>query len=221
MVAVEAGALSVAVDLVVLAVLGFGQSYGEPLTSSGLLFRSVAAPLAGTLVPLGLYARQSEATGVPGLAGFLVAFVGTVLAQGSASAGLLADLGPVWGGQPPSRVYPRAASILLIVGAVGTAVSGVFPRREPGSLPMYAVVGTDVILNPAIVWLGYNLFAKTRGQGTGDKLLLSGTGSWRVRRGSWSGPAGADRSRRSGRSGSFVRTRPLPILAYLLPTHPR
>jgi hypothetical protein len=109
MVAVVAGALSVAVDLVVLAVRGFGQSYGESLTSSGLLFRSVAAPLAGALVPLGLvglYARQSEATGVPGLAGFLVAFVGTVLAQGSASAGLLADLGPVRGGQPPSPGIP-------------------------------------------------------------------------------------------------------------------
>jgi hypothetical protein len=134
MVAVVAGALSVAVDLVVLAVRGFGQSYGESLTSSGLLFRSVAAPLAGALVPLGLvglYARQSEATGVPGLAGFLVAFVGTVLAQGSASPGC----SPTWAlfgvASLQARVYPRAASILLIVDAVGTAVAGAFPRKSP------------------------------------------------------------------------------------------
>ena len=169
MVAVVAGALSVAVDLVVLSVLGFGQGFGESLTSSGLLFRSAVAPLVGALLLLGLvglYARQSEATGVPGLAGFLVAFVGTVLAQGSASPGC----SPTWAlfgvASLQARVYPRAASILLIVDAVGTAVAGAFPRGEPESLPMYAVVGADVILNAVIVWLGYNLFAKTRGQGT-------------------------------------------------------
>jgi hypothetical protein len=28
---------------------------------------------------------------------------------------------------------------------------------------MYAVIGADIILNAAIAWLGFNLFAKTRG----------------------------------------------------------
>ena len=170
MAAVVAGVLSIAVDLVVLSVLGFGQGFGESLTSSGLLFRSVAAPLAGALLLLGLvglYARQSGVTGIPGLASFLVAFLGTALAQGSVLAGLLANLGWALFGVASlqARVYPRAASILLIVGAVGTGVASAFPRGEPGSFLMYAVIGADVILNVAIIWLGFNLFAKGSGGG--------------------------------------------------------
>jgi hypothetical protein len=30
---------------------------------------------------------------------------------------------------------------------------------------MYGVIGADLILNAAIVWLGFNLFAKGSGQG--------------------------------------------------------
>jgi hypothetical protein len=168
MAAMVAGVLFIAVDLVVLSVLGFGQSFGESLVSSGLVFQSAAAPLAGALLLLGLvglYARQSEATGLPGLASFLVAFVGTILAQGFVLAGLLADLGWALFGVASlqARVYPRAASILLIVGAVGTAVASAFPRGEPGSFLMYAVIGADVILHAAIVWLGFDLFAKRKG----------------------------------------------------------
>jgi hypothetical protein len=129
MAAVVAGVLSIAVDLVVLAVFSLGQSIGEALISSGLLFRSVAAPLAGVLLLLlglvGLYARQSGAAGVPGLISFLVAFVGTALAQGSVLAGLLANLGWALFGVSclRARVYPRGASTLLIVGAVSTGVT--------------------------------------------------------------------------------------------------
>jgi hypothetical protein len=170
MAAVVAGVLSIAVDLVVLSVFGFGQSFGAALISSGLLFQSVAAPLTGALLLLGLiglYARQSGATGVAGLVSFLVAFVGIVLAQGSILAGLLADLGWALFGVASLRaqVYPRVASVLLIVGAVGTAVTSVFPRGEPGSVLMYAVIGADIILNAAIAWLGLDLFAKGRGEG--------------------------------------------------------
>src|ERR687889_202937 len=120
----------------------------------------MAAVVAG-----GLSVRQSEATGIPGLASFLVAFLGTALAQGSVLAGLLADLGWALFGVASlqARVYPRAASILLIVGAVGTGVASALPRGEPGSVLMYAVIGADIILNAAIAWLGFNLFAKTRG----------------------------------------------------------
>jgi hypothetical protein len=55
------------------------------------------------------------------------------------------------------------ASTLLIIGAVGTGVASALPRGEPGSVLMYAVIGADIILNAAIAWLGFNLFAKTRG----------------------------------------------------------
>ncbi len=70
MAALVAGVLSIVVDLVVLSVFSFGQNFGQAFTSSGLLFRSAVVPLAATLLLLGLvglYARQSEATGVPGL----------------------------------------------------------------------------------------------------------------------------------------------------------
>jgi hypothetical protein len=170
MAALVAGMLAIVVDLIVLAVLGFGQSLGEALASSGLLFRSAVAPLAEALLLLGLvglYARQSEATGVPGLASFLVAFVGTVLAQGFVLAGLLADLGWALFGVASLRaqVYPRVVSGLLIVGAVGTAVASTLPRGEPGSYLMYAVIIADVILNGAIAWLGLVLFTRSRGEG--------------------------------------------------------
>jgi hypothetical protein len=160
--AVIAGALFMIINLIVLLILSFG------LGSLEILVRSAISPVAGTLLALGLvglYARQSEATGVPGLASFLVAFVGTVLAQGFVLAGLLADLGWALFGVASlqARVYPRAASILLIVGAVGTAVASAFPRGEPGSFLMYAVIGADVILHAAIVWLGFDLFAKRKG----------------------------------------------------------
>jgi hypothetical protein len=114
---------------------------------------------------VGLYARQSEATGVPGLISFLVAFVGLVLAQSFILGDLLANLGWALFGVSclRARVYPRVASTLLIIGAVGTGVASAFPRGEPGSVLMYAVIGADIILNAAIVWLGFSLFAKTRG----------------------------------------------------------
>ena len=168
MAAVVAGTLSIVVDLIVLSVFGFGQSLGEALTSSGLLFRSAVAPLVGALLLLGLvglYARQSEATGVPGLISFLITFVGTVLAQSFLLADLLANLGWALFGVSclRARVYPRVASTLLIIGAVGTGVASALPRGEPGSVLMYAVIGADIILNTAIAWLGFNLFAKTRG----------------------------------------------------------
>jgi hypothetical protein len=125
MAAVVAGTLSIVVDLIVLSVFGFGQSFGAALASSVLLFRSAVAPLATALLLLGLvglYARQSEATGVPGLISFLVAFVGSVLAQSFILGDLLANLGWALFGVSclRARVYPRVASTLLIIGAVVT-----------------------------------------------------------------------------------------------------
>ena len=181
MAAVVAGVLSIVVDLVVLAVFGFGQRLGEALTSSGLLFRSAVAPLVGALLLLGLvglYARQSEATGVPGLISFLIAFVGTVLAQSFVLANMLANLGWALLGVSSlrARIYPRVASTLLIIGAVNTAVFSSLPRSEPGGVLMYAVIGADVILNLAIAWLGLALFTRSRGEGARQASQGSGGG---------------------------------------------
>lgn len=174
--AVVAGVLFITVDLLSLFVFGFGQTFTEAIISSGLLlFRSAAAPLAGALVLLGLvglYARQSETTGIPGLISFLLVFVCTVLAQDSILADLLTNLGWALFGVSclQARIYPRVASIVLIVGAVSTAVASSFPMSEPGSALMYAVVGTDIMLNVAIGWLGFDLFTRTRGGETRQPL---------------------------------------------------
>jgi hypothetical protein len=121
---------------------------------------------------LALYVRQSEAAGALGLIGFLVAFFGTVLAAGFfwASAFIapaLADVAPEFldEGPPPgffltaiafvlgwllfavgtlrARIFPRAAAILLIVGAVAIVVP----------LPF-----TFVVFAVAVAWLGFALF---------------------------------------------------------------
>jgi hypothetical protein len=88
--AVVAGALYVIISLTTLLVLGFSP---EKVISFNLLVRSAIAPVGGVLLLLGLvglYFRQSEATGVLGLIGFLCAFFGTVLMQaGNTWAGWL------------------------------------------------------------------------------------------------------------------------------------
>jgi hypothetical protein len=121
---------------------------------------------------VGLYAHQSQAAGALGLVGFLVAFAGTVLVAGFIWAGTfiapaLATEAPEFldAGPPPgyfpalvtcsvgwllfgiaalrARVFPRWATILLIVGAV----LFVLP------LPL-----TAIVLSVAVGWLGFRLF---------------------------------------------------------------
>jgi hypothetical protein len=163
--ALAAGVLFIIVNLVTLFVLGF-EGAGADATSFGLFFRSAIAPVAGTLLLLGLvglYVHQSEAAGVPGLISFLVAFVGTVLAQSFAPVVLLASLGWALFGVSCLRagLYPPIAAVLLIIGAVGTGVVRAFASPGPGAVLVY--VGADIVLNVAIAWLGFSLF-KSRGE---------------------------------------------------------
>jgi energy-converting hydrogenase Eha subunit A len=127
---------------------------------------------------VGLYARQSEAAGALGLIGFLVAFLGTVLIGGFRWASVfiapaLATEVPEFldaRGPPPGliptfiifavgwlvfgiatlrgRVFPRAAAILLIVGAVVTILP----------LPF-----TTLVFDVAVAWLGFILFTGREG----------------------------------------------------------
>jgi hypothetical protein len=121
---------------------------------------------------VGLYARHSQAAGALGLVGFLVAFAGTVLVAGFLWAGTFVtpalatevpgflDAGPPPGFFPAiitcgvgwllfgiatlrARVYPRWATILLIVGAVIFVVP----------LPL-----TGIVLSVSVAWLGFHLF---------------------------------------------------------------
>ena len=126
---------------------------------------------------VGLYVRQSEAAGILGFVGFLVAFSGTVLALGAVWGQLF--VAPLLAVQAPgaldteptgtlavgftltfliifplgwllfgvatlrAQVYPRAAAILLIIGAV------------VGFLPIPL---TEIVLNVAVARLGFVLF---------------------------------------------------------------
>lgn len=122
---------------------------------------------------VGLYVRQSEAAGVPGLVGFLVAFAGTALLSGAlwfelfitpalaveapglaeAELGLagfvlsflLVILGWLLFGVATlrARVYPRWAAVLLIVGAIA-------------SLAPIPLAGA--VFSGAVAWMGFLLF---------------------------------------------------------------
>ena len=164
--AAVAGGLFIIVALIDLFVLGFGQNF----TSSGLLFRSAVSGIAGALVVLGLvglYAYQSEATGIPGLISVLMISVGTVMvAQGFIWTALLTDLGWILFGATCLRagVYPRIAALLIIIGAV---IVGVFSHLisvlvagGPGGILAYVGAGAGIILDVAITWLGFILFTR-------------------------------------------------------------
>lgn len=127
---------------------------GQPLVVLGLV---------------GLYVRQAEATGLLGLAGFLVAFLGMAFVSALGVEGVegvapLADLGWALFGVASLRagVYPRVASILLIVSAV---IGGMFSLLVvalivgPASLLVYVGVGAGLVLNVVIAWMGYDLFS--------------------------------------------------------------
>ena len=132
--------------------------------------------LLGTVLLLfglfGLYARQSEAAGLLGLVGFLVAFLGTALVAGVSWGDvfvvpILADAAPEVLDAGPSlgiilsfgvftvgwvlfglatlraRVYPRVAAVLLMVGAV---------------LAFFPLSLSTVVFGAAVAWLGSILF---------------------------------------------------------------
>jgi hypothetical protein len=153
-----AGVLFMLINLLTFVVLAFGQG------SFGLLVRSIISPLAGVLLVaglIGLYARQAEATDVIGLVGFLLALFGTVLALGGNVWGnLLAYLGWALFGVSSyqARVYPSAAAVLLIIGAMITAPFSTLTASELSNISVYASIGASTIFNIAIAWLGFVLF---------------------------------------------------------------
>ena len=168
--AVVAGLMFIIVDLITALVLGFGQGFSQDVVSFGLIFRSAMAPVAEALLLLGLvglYTRQSEAVGVPGLISFVVAFLGTVLSQDFVWANLLLGLGWALFGVSCLRggIYPQIAAALLMVGGLITGLVGTLVSGEPGSILVY--IGADVVLNVAIAWLGFSLFLR-REEATGD-----------------------------------------------------
>jgi hypothetical protein len=148
---VRLGGLAAVIAAVLLLTVGIIDAYHidayrtaelnrEFLTTSAHAFESVLLLIAlGVLLPLGLvglYARQSEATGPMGLVGFVVAFAGTVLVSGfvwvdTFVAPELATSAPrfIESGPPPGR------ALSFLVFGIGWALFGlaslvgrVYPR---------------------------------------------------------------------------------------------
>jgi len=167
--AVGAGVLTIIGDLVGLSVY-----FEEPAVVATTFSYSLTfwLYLLGSVLLLGglvaLYVYQSEAAGILGVVGFVVAFLGTALIVGAnwaqvfigpllaVNAPQILELGPTGGllltfitlgvgwllfGIATLRagVFPRWAAILLIVGAV---------------LSFFPVPLTSIVLSAAVIWLG-------------------------------------------------------------------
>jgi hypothetical protein len=176
MAAVVGGVLFVIGDLIGLFTLGVEVA---ETAATGAFFVQQLLFLLGTVLILfglfGLYDSQSEATGILGLVGFLIAFLGTALAAGAGWAQAfisprIAELAPRLLEVPNfafpllfavfavgwllfgiatlrAGVYPRAAAILLIVGAVLTFVAFLLPASA-------------FVLGIGVAWLGFVLFTR-------------------------------------------------------------
>lgn len=142
---------------------------GPPSGPRDVVFaRYVLQPFGVALLALGLvglYARQARATGIPGLIGFLLAFFGTAIIYAGYWSILLAYLGWALFGASSlrARVYPRSASILLIVGALTAQLFNPSVAVGPGAaFGSVGALGT-IIVTVVIAWLGFFLF-RERGE---------------------------------------------------------
>src|ERR687897_1523588 len=127
--------------------------------------RYVLQPFGVALLALGLvglYARQARATGIAGLIGFLLAFFGTAIVYAGYWSILLAYLGWALFGVSSlkARVYPRLASVLLIVGALTAQLFNPSVAVGPGaSFGWVGALGT-IVVTVVIAWLGFILFTE-------------------------------------------------------------
>ena len=122
---------------------------------------------------VGLYTSQSQAAGILGLVGFLVAFLGTVLLAGALWFELF--ITPALATEAPELVAEELGLtgfiLMLLVGAVGWVLFGVATLRA-GVYPKWAavllIVGgviaffplplVGIIFSVAVAWLGFMLF---------------------------------------------------------------
>ena len=158
--AVLGGVLFIIADLATLVFAAQG-------VAGAVLFRIIVGSVAGVLLLLGLgglYARRAEVLGIFGLVGFLVAFFGLALAQQNLLwASLLANVGFILFGASclVARAYPRAAVIVLIIGALLSGVVNALARigtfAGGAGFGVLALV-VDIIFQVAVVWLGIGLY---------------------------------------------------------------
>lgn len=180
-----AGVLLIAADLLSLAISPKFPSV-ESLTSGPYAVQSVLKLVAAALLLLGLfglYARQTEAAGALGLAGFIAAFAGTVLMAGAFWATafwappLAAGAPEYFDAEGPSG---RLANMFVVSWAVfifgwllfgvATLRARIYPRVAAvllivGAVPAFGtllVVGfpTGILFSAAVTWLGYALWSE-------------------------------------------------------------
>ena len=175
--AILAGGLLVVADLLNLAI-GFGnEPFSETATTGTYAFQSVVNLLAAVLLLIGLvglYARQSEAAGLLGLAGFLVAFLGTALVTGLLWASLFivpslavevpAFLDQVEGPPPGFFLTFITFAVGWLLFGIATLLARVYPRIPTILVMIGAVIAvlplpfTGIVLAIAVAWLGFALF---------------------------------------------------------------
>ncbi len=178
MAAVAAGALFVIAELLYL-VVGFSNS-AENLNSvsgiiQGVLFVLGGALLVGGLV--GLYAGRKDGLGVLGAAGFVIAFVGSVLAMGGFWTGafvlpVLAEEAPALAESAPPPFVMSAtitAFALMTIGWMLLGVAFLRYRVYPRWAAVLLMVGAVLALFPlpfsmipfgaAVAWMGLSLLS--------------------------------------------------------------
>lgn len=179
MAAVLSGALLIVSELLYL-VVGIGQPSAEAASSGsfvvqGLLFLGAGVLLLGGLI--GLYASHLEDMGTLGLAGFLVALVGTALTVGALwdSAFVLPALAQeapdLVEAEPPTLVF-LGSIVSFGLFALGWLLFGVamlrsrtYPRVAAILLIVGAVLAffplpfSTVVFGAAVAWMGLNLLS--------------------------------------------------------------
>ncbi|MEJ7871339.1 MAG: hypothetical protein WKF67_03700 [Rubrobacteraceae bacterium] len=193
--AVLAGALLLIADLWSLlleVIVGGSENFSEfavttPWTVLSTMFLLGSLLLLVALV--GLYARQSEAAGTLGLAGFLVALVGTGLLVGMMWT--MAFVVPSAAIEAPAFLDAEETAGPLDMGfmlsgiavAVGWALFGVatlrarvFPRRAAIVLIVGALLtvlplpATTLLIDVAVAWLGLSLLSE-QGRSTAETSI--------------------------------------------------
>ena len=193
------GALTVIADLVRLLTDIDFENVSDAATRDAWLFVVVPYLLATVLLLAGLialHARQSEAAGIPGLVGFLIAFLGTALVLGLNWAEVfvlpsLAVEAPIFLRTEQVagalNLWYTVTFLLFAVGLVlfGVAAlwAGVYPRVAAivfivGALIEFASVFVQFPLNNVVsgvgaAWLGFALLSGRLREGAG----------WQSRRG--------------------------------------
>jgi hypothetical protein len=175
--AILGGALLLISDLLSFTV--FSGDLAEIATTGAYLADGGMRLLAGVLLLLGLvglYARQSEASGALGLVAFLLAFAGTALILGTwwtnaFVAPSLATEAPAFLEAGPTGVLGVAYTLSFALAAVGWLLFGlvslrtrVYPRAAAvvlmvGAASNFAPLpGFQVVFYVAVAWLGLVLF---------------------------------------------------------------